>query len=482
VKNKDTKYIKFDNYLNQPPPHDNDMEQVVLGACMLESKILAEVESILQPEIFYNPAHYQICWAILELKKENGKIDIVTVPKKLRDHKKLTEVGGAVYVASLTNRVGSSANTFYHTAILAEKWLRRKTIEIGHDMLVGGYDGTKDCFDGITEAQTALNLLNNSFVNATDTSKSFYDLLKIEANNFDEVASGKVVALKCGLDGIDNYLGGLYAGDLVVIAGRPGMGKTALALAVGIGAAKIGKVIPFYSYEMPALQLIQRVICDEADIDFEKVRRAKMDDTTRAMLNDKMGALANIGFRVDDHVSNTVMSIWNKSRRMKDTIGLHGIIIDYLQLMPAPELGDRVLDTARVSYLTRNLKLMAKDLAVPVIVLSQLSRAVESRPSKIPILSDLRESGGIEQDADMVLFPFRPSYYGITESENQVPYDKDFLKIIIGKNRNGALGDIPMKFIGNRQRITDYTTFTPPVYYNEPSAITQNTGFDNDPF
>jgi replicative DNA helicase len=259
------------------------------------------------------------------------------------------------------------------------------------------------------------------------------------------------------------------------------MGKSVLALNNAKEAAKNNQPTAFFSLEMSSVELMQRLVADEANIDFSKVQKAKTTEAERQSINVALGRIENLPLYIDDSAQTTVLGIWNKAAKIKSEYGLGLIVIDYIQLISAPEMGSYADANARVSHITRNLKLMAKELHVPVIALSQLSRDVEKRGGqKRPVLSDLRDSGSIEQDADVVVFPWRPSYYNITHDGSGFEYTEDYAELIFAKHRNGVLGSIRLSFNGGKQRFADYQENRQVKDFTEP--LKANNNFDNDPF
>lgn len=480
MKNKNTKYIDFAEFEGFVAPQDTELEKVVLGSILLEAGTMLKAEQFLDADVFYLPQHVEIYKAILSLYQSQQPYDIMTVTNKLRADKMLDFVGGVYYIANLTNRVGSTANIQSHCAILKQKSLQRKLINIGYDMVKVGYDDTKDCFDAIDEAEAGVKSINASLITAKTNLKTFRDLIREEAEAYDAIASGKNIGVKVNIENLDKHTNGWQNGNLIVIAARPSMGKSVLALNNAKEAAKNKVPTAMFSLEMSSVELMQRLAADEADIDFTKIQKAKTTDQERAQVNIALGRIENLPLYIDDTGQTTVLGIWNKAARIKSEYGLGLIVIDYIQLITAPEIGNSADANARVSHITRNLKLMAKELNVPVIALSQLSRDVEKRGGlRKPILSDLRDSGSIEQDADVVAFPWRPSYYGIETDPNGTPYREDYAELIFAKHRNGVLGSIRLSFNGSKQRFTSYSDVTPQeVSYSPTSSIQPNKSFD----
>jgi len=484
MRRKDTKYITLGEFEGYIPPQDVELEKVVLGSLLLEQGLLMKVDMFLDVDTFYHPPHIEIYKAIVALSQEQQPYDIMTVTSKLRADKVLEFVGGAYYIATLTNRVGGTGNIQSHCAILRQKSIQRKLILTGYNMVKVGYDDTKDCFDAIDDAEASVKSINSSLVSAKNNLKTFRDLITEEANAYDNIASGKNIGVKVNIDNLDRHTNGWQNGNLIIIAARPSVGKSVLALNNAKEAAKNGVPTAMFSLEMSSVELMQRLASDEADIDFGLIQKAKTSTEERGKVNIALGKIENLPLYIDDTAQTTVLGIWNKAAKIKSEYGLGLIVIDYIQLISAPELGGYADANTRVSHISRNLKLMAKELNVPVIALSQLSRDVEKRGGlKRPMLSDLRDSGSLEQDADVVAFPWRPSYYGITNDGNGFDYREDYAELIFAKHRNGILGSIRLSFNGSKQRFTSYQDFPAVNYpvkdYSQP--LIPNKSFDDDP-
>ena len=474
MKRKDTKYIDMAEFDSNLPPQDVELEKVVLGSLLIEAGTMQKVEQFLDADCFYYPPHIEIYKAIVALYNSQQPYDIMTVTNKLRAEKQLTFVGGVVYISTLTNRVGGTGNLLAHCAILKQKALQRKLINTGYDMVKVGYDDNKDCFDAIDEAEASVKSISVSLITSQNNLKTFRDLMQMEADAYDAMASGKTRGVNVNIYNLDVYTNGWQNGNLIIIDARPAMAKSVLALNNAKEAAKNKVPVAFFSLEMSCVELMQRLASDEADIDFDLVRRGKTNDAERGKINTALGRIENLPLYIDDTAQTTVLSIWNKATKIKSEYGLGMIVIDYIQLISAPELGGYADANARVSHITRNLKLMAKELNVPVIALSQLSREVEKRGGqKRPILSDLRDSGSIEQDADVVVFPWRPAYYDITHDSSGNVYPDGYAELIFAKHRNGSLGDVRLTFTGNRQRFTSFQEqplqpLKPNIDFSEP--------------
>lgn len=432
------------------PPQAVEFEDVVLGAVMLEREAIHVVSGWLPADAFYKDEHKEIFTAILNLHKKNNPIDILTVTNELRNIGKLEFVGGAYYISELTNRVSSAANIDYHAKIVYQKYMARTLINANDKLNLDLYSDEIDVFDAIDEAQK--NLLEVSSADdkkATKTAGELMitvesDMIFMEENP--EIAGG----VSTGFSGIDKTLGKLGKSNLIIMAARPGMGKTALTLTIAKNATKrFTKPTAFFSLEMSDKQLIQRLVAAELGVSAQRVMRAELTDSEKRRFSVKIPEWAQVPLYIDDTPSLSIFQLRSKARRLKAKHGIELIIVDYLQLMRGMRnAGDRkVVDNREqeVSIISKALKELAKELDVPVLALSQLSRAVEQRGNKKPVLADLRESGSIEQDADQVLFIYRPEYYGLTETEDGKP-TAGLAEIIVAKNRHGALGEIPLFF------------------------------------
>lgn len=451
---KDTKYINIAMFDGKMPPHDYELEQVALGSIIMDSSSIVEVSNLFTYDIFYHPVHIEIAKAILELVGENAKIDILTVNAKLRQLKKLEFVGGSHYVAKLSNRVGSTVHIKSHVCKLHEYSIKRKLIVIGHEMLSNGYDQAKDPFDALENAEMGLKSISAFLSTAENEVHSFSDLIKQEYDDFDRFKANGISTIQTGIKPIDDEL--VFGdGNLILIAGRPGMGKSVLGMSIAKGAAKLNYKMAFFSLEMNRMEFMGRIIADEISYDGKKIADRDYDDETRARINGALGRLNNIPLFIDDKATNTIKQMWSKCLKLKSTVGLDGVVIDYIGLIPTPELPPQTNPTNQLEYLTRNLKLMAKDLGVPVFGLAQLSREVEREDMKKPKMHHLRGSGSLEQDADQILFCWRPAEYEIEADEEGKPYPNGYMEIIVGKRRNGRKGALKVKFHPQYQRITD---------------------------
>ncbi|MCK5782562.1 MAG: replicative DNA helicase [Flavobacteriales bacterium] len=434
-------------------PQAVDLEEAVLGAMMIDKKGLDEVVDILTPDVFYKPAHKLIFEAVMVLFEETKPIDILTVSNQLRTVGKLDEAGGDYYLVQLSQKVSSSAHIDYHARIIIQKNIQRELIRVSGEIIRDSYDETIDVLDLIDGAENKLfEITNGNFNKGAETSQSLVRqaLDKIQEMGTKDGLSG----VPSGFKKVDLVTNGWHPSDLVIIAARPGMGKTAFVLSMAKNIAiKHNLPVAVFSLEMSNVQLITRLISSETGISSDKLKKGNLEPHEWQQLNTKVKTLENAPLFIDDTPALSIFDLRAKARRLKSQFDIQILIIDYLQLMTAGGNGGN--REQEISTISRNLKAIAKELEIPVIALSQLSRAVETRGgNKRPLLSDLRESGAIEQDADIVSFIYRPEYYDIAEWEDGTPTDGQG-ELIIAKHRNGSLDDIRLKFIGSQITFTD---------------------------
>lgn len=441
--------------LTKIPPQDQEMEQAVLGALMLEKEAIIDVIEILRPEVFYNPKHKEIYTAIRELFSNSEPIDILTTTNQLRVSGQLEFVGGAFYIAQLTNRVNQAGNIVYYSRILLQYYIKRELISIANNISTQAYEDTTDVFNLLDQMEQ--NLFEISELNIR---KNYSDMRSIMAEAIQELESMKdqtdgLTGVPSGFSALDRVTSGWQKSDLIILAARPAMGKTAFVITCMRNAAvDFDKGVALFSLEMSNVQLVKRLISAEAELESEKLKTGKLSPMEWERMVHKTSKLSNCPIFIDDTPALTVLELRAKCRRLKAQHDIQMIIIDYLQLMSGDSKGGN--REQEIAHISRSLKQLAKELNVPVIALSQLSRAVETRGGdKRPQLSDLRESGSIEQDADMVIFLYRPEYYGITEDEegNSV---MGMGEVIIAKHRNGSLENVPLKFIGQYTKFQDW--------------------------
>lgn len=428
------------------PPQNVEAEQAVLGAMMLDHNAVIAAMEKLTPNDFYREVHRIIFEAMEHLHHDNKEIDVITLPEELRRMKKLDDVGGIEYILSLPNLVATAANIEYHANIVAEKALARNLITTCTDLTAAAYDGEKEPEDLLDDAERRILQLSEN-KNRGD----FSPVGAVVEETLDKIT--KLYENKAGLTGLptgfrdlDRMTSGLQPSDLILVAARPSMGKTAFTLNI---AQNVGvrqhKTVAFFSLEMSQEQLAQRILCQISHIDSQKLRTGQLNsDEEWTRLTDACDKLYQAPIYIDDTPGISVAEMRSKARRLKSEHGLDLIVVDYLQLMQGRNAESRQQE---ISEISRSLKALARELKVPLIALSQLSRSVESRQDKRPMLSDLRESGALEQDADIVSFLYREDYYD-KETENQ-----HITEVILAKHRNGPVGSIKLYFKG------EYTLF-----------------------
>jgi replicative DNA helicase len=439
------------------PPQAIDLEEAVLGAMMIDKKGIDEVIDVLTPQVFYKIQHQTIFAAIRKLFNNTQPIDLLTVSNELRNEGKLEMIGGDYYLIQLTQKVSSAAHIEYHSRVLIEKYILRQLIEISSNIIDKSYDETSDVFDLLDYSESKLfeiteGGIKRSFSDSNTLVREAID--KIKAMSEKEGMSG----VPSGFTQVDKITSGWQESDLIILAARPGMGKTAFVLSMARNMS-VDQNIPtaVFSLEMSSVQLITRMISSETGISSEKLRKATLADHEWKQLYNKVKTLEVAPLYIDDTPALSIFDLRAKARRLVSQHGVRLIIIDYLQLMTlggGKSTGNREQE---ISTISRNLKSIAKELNIPVIALSQLSRSVETRGgNKRPLLSDLRESGAIEQDADIVSFIYRPEYYklDVWDDEQGTPCAGQ-AEFIIAKHRNGALENIRLRFINDQAKFMD---------------------------
>ncbi len=465
-------------------PQAPDLEEAVLGALMLEKDALSSVIDILKPELFYDDRHSKIFEAIQQLFQKSRPVDILTVTAELRAMGALETIGGAYYITYLTNRVSSAANIEYHARIISQKYIQRELIRISTEIIKDAYEDTSDIFELLDTAEKSLfDIAQNNL--RRDTQK-MDDIIKQSLAALEELRGKQdgVTGVPSGFSALDRITGGWQNSDLVIIAARPAMGKTAFVLSCARNASvDFQKPTVVFSLEMSSVQLVNRLISGETEIEQEKIRKGNLAEWEWQQLHSKIGRLSEAPLLIDDTPSLNIFEFRAKCRRLKSQYDIQLIIIDYLQLMHGKGEGGGNREQ-EIGSISRALKSVAKELNVPVIALSQLSRAVENRPGingKRPMLSDLRESGSIEQDADMVLFLYRPEYYGITEDETGRS-NIGVGEVIIGKNRHGETSIVPLKFVGKYVKFADLEeNFLPQSSFSAGNDFMPSSSFDAAP-
>ncbi|WP_304079714.1 replicative DNA helicase [Phascolarctobacterium succinatutens] len=441
------------------PPQNIEAEQAVLGAMLIDKEAIAKATEVLSADDFYREAHRVIFSAMLELYNKNEAVDMVTVTEILKRDNKLEDIGGIAYITSLANVVLTAANVKYHADIVAEKSVLRQLVRVSTEIAAMGYEANEDVGTLLDTAESRILEISNRKKKADFT--PINDILMDSVQSIESLLQNKggLTGIPAGFADLDKLTSGLHPSDFIILAARPSMGKTALALNivqnVALRAHKaIGgepRSVAFFSLEMSKEQLVNRMLCAEAGIDSQRLRVGEMHDEDWTHLWDACDTMSRAKIYIDDTAGITAMEMRSRARRLKAEHGLDLIVVDYLQLMQGSgkrnNSGDRQQE---VSEISRSLKALARELDVPVLALSQLSRSVESRQVKRPMLSDLRESGSLEQDADIVAFLYREDYYN-PETENK------HTELIIAKHRNGPVDTVNLFF---QKQFTKFVGFT----------------------
>ncbi|WP_185868914.1 replicative DNA helicase [Blattabacterium cuenoti] len=441
------------------PPQALDLEEAIIGSIMIDKKGLDEIVDILFPEIFYKKAHQEIFESVQRLYHNSNPIDLYTVSNELRKNGKLELAGGEFYLIKLTQKVVSSAHIEYHSRIVLQKFLLRKLINISSNIIQKCYEESTDVFDLLDHAESKLFEMNQKYL-IEKKHETTQCLVKSAIDKIRKVEKERLSGISSGFYKMDQITSGWQNSDLIIIASRPGMGKTTFMLSM-VENIVIEQKIPVlvFSLEMSSIQLITRLISSETGISLEKIKKANLSKLDWECLMNKTENLKNAPLFIDDTPSLSIFGLRSKCRRFISQHGVKLILIDYLQLMVINDHGLKLQNREQeISVISRNLKSIAKELDIPVIALSQLSRAVETRGgSKRPLLSDLRESGAIEQDADIVLFIYRPEYYGFKIWDYDGNNDSCIgqAEIIIAKHRNGGLDKFRLRFISNQAKFVN---------------------------
>lgn len=438
------------------PPQAIELEEAVLGALMLEKDAVIAVLDILKPESFYKEAHQKIYSAIRDLSSKEQPIDILTVIEELKKSEQIDIIGGPYYITQLTSRVASAAHIEYHARIIAQKFIQRELIRISSEIQERAFDDSEDVLDLLNFSEDQLfKVAEGNIKKEVNKIRPLIDLAIEQIEEAGKREDG-LSGVASGFSEIDRITSGWQNSDLVIIAARPSMGKTAFVLSMARNMAVEHNVpVAIFSLEMSSIQLVTRLIVSETELPVEKIRTGKLQNYEWEQLEYKIKQLHDAQIFIDDTPAISIFELRAKCRRLVRQHHIKTIIIDYLQLMSAGSDNKTGTREQEVSTISRALKAMAKELNVPIIALSQLNRSVETRGgNKRPVLSDLRESGAIEQDADMVLFIHRPEYYKQTEDEEGHSLI-GIAEIIIAKHRNGALGDVRLKFNSNMAKFTE---------------------------
>ena len=466
------------------PPQDVALENQVLGALLIQSDAIYEIIDLIKVETFYEPCNQIIYKAILELNASNKAIDIMTISTQLKNNDELDSVGGEVYISELTDRVATSAHIIEHSRIIHELYLKREFIKMSMEIQQKAFDPSIDIEELIEYSE--LTLYNLTDINVSADIKQVSVIAKECVDDLETrcVSEDRLTGTPTGFSEVDRVTAGLQQPDLIIVAARPAMGKSSFAVAIGRNMAiDFNESVAIFSLEMSSKQTVDRIIIADAEVDSSKYRTGQLGDLDWSRIENATSKIENAKLFIDDTASISIFELRSKCRKLKRQHGLGCVIIDYLQLMTAGSdfKGNR---ESEVSFISRSLKALAKELQVPVVALSQLNRAVESRAGdKRPQLSDLRESGAIEQDADVVMFLHRPEYYGILE-DSDGNSTKGIAEVVIAKYRNGATGIIKLRFIKNLIKFTDlikndFQTVFPSSMLNN-NDITQNEDFLTD--
>ena len=466
------------------PPQAVDVEQSVLGAMLIEREAIPKAIEVLPPEAFYDARHQRIYGAMLSLFERGNPVDLITLTEELKRRGEFENIGG-YYLSELTTRVASAANVEYHARIIAEKSLLRQMIETMTTTVGEAYDPSTDAFDLLDRAERDIFQISESQLRKGSRSMSEVVMETFKQLEALSHRDGGITGVPSGFHALDDMTGGWQKSDLIIIAARPSMGKTSLALAVTMNAAthpQYGVPVAIFSLEMSANQLAQRMLTSEARIDAQKARTGRLTDEDWPKLARAAGRLEAAKIFVDDTPGLGILELRAKCRRLKAEHGIGLVIVDYLQLMHGTKDARNANREQEIAQISRSLKGLAKELDVPVIALAQLSRAVETRGGdKRPQLSDLRESGSIEQDADVVGFIYRAERYGITQDENGNS-TAGLGEFIIGKHRNGPIGSVRLAFVNQYARFENLTTYyggDPGYEFNASPPPLPGGGYDD---
>jgi replicative DNA helicase len=463
------------------PPQALDAEEAVLGAMMLDGKAVNDAIDILRtPDAFYDPKHKVIFGSIHDLFRDSQVIDLLTVTERLRKNGDLESAGGVYYLSSLTNKVASAAHIEYHSRIIIEKFIQREIIRMSNEILRDAFDETKDVFKVLSRAEEELfaiaqSNMKKSYDTMTSAMQTAISEIEMARKNTDGISG-----VPTGFKDLDKLTSGWQRSDMIVIAARPAMGKTAFVLSMARNTAvDYNMGVALFSLEMSSVQLVKRLISSEARIDAEKLRKGDLADHEFQQIHSRIKKLSKAPIYIDDTPGISIFELRAKCRRMKQKHNIEIIIIDYLQLMTAGSNKTSGNRQEEISQISRSIKEIAKELNVPVVALSQLSRSVEQRGGdKRPVLSDLRESGAIEQDADIVSFIYRGEYYGLTEDEYGSTQGRG--DIIIAKHRNGATDTVRLQFVGRFARFENIDSFENGEDAFEPAPLNPSNSFEEE--
>ncbi len=454
-------------------PQAVDLEEAVLGALMLEQDALNSVIDILKSEFFYKEQHQKIYSSICRLFANSHPVDILTVTNELKTQGELEFVGGAYYITQLTNRVASAANIEFHSRIISQKYIQRELIKIASEIEHDAYEDTTDVLELLDKTES--NLLSIGEKNFRSDYSDMQSVIREAISEIEAVKNHEdgLSGVPSGFTKLDRLTSGWQKSNLIILAARPSMGKTAFALTMARNiAVDFKKPVAFFSLEMSAVELVMRLISSETQLPSDKLKKGNLIDYEWTQLNTKVSSLIEAPLYIDDTPALTIFELRAKCRRLKQKHDISMVFIDYLQLMQGSSdaRGNREQE---ISMISRQLKALAKELRIPILALSQLSRAVETRGgTKKPILSDLRESGAIEQDADIVMFIYRPDYYKIDQDEKGDT--RGMADIIIAKHRNGPTDEVRLRFINAFAKFADDDS----TEFDTNDYISPNNDFD----
>lgn len=435
---------------NRIPPHDIEAEQAVLGSMLVDKDAVISGLEVLKEEDFYREDNRAVFEAISSLYSKSEPVDLITVKKELTENGKFERVGGMEYLASLPGKVPTTTNVDRYISIVQEQSMRRRLIQTSNELISLGYDDTEETERIIDLAEKRVMDLSQS-----GTNSGYSSIKDVLVSTFDELEKlfnqkGKISGITTGFIGIDRMTSGLHNSDLNIIAARPAMGKSAFAINIATNAAKAGVPTIIFNLEMSKEQVTNRILASEAMVDSNKLRTGQLDDNDWMKLASASGILSETPIYIDDTPGISIMEIRTKCRKLKMERNIGLVVIDYLQLVTASSSKKNASREQEISEISRSLKILAKELNVPVIALSQLSRSAEKRQDdKRPMLSDLRESGAIEQDADIVMFIYREDYY------NPETPEKNVAEIIFAKHRGGSTGTVKLSWLGNYTKFLD---------------------------
>ena len=456
------------------PPQALEIEEAVLGALMLDQNAIVNTIEMLYPDFFYKPEHQYIFRAIHNLVEKARPVDLLTVIEELRQEGNLENAGGSYFVAQITNHVTSSAHVEHHARILSEKFIQRELIRISTETIKNAYDETTDVVQLLDSTEQRLMDINDN--NFRSDYQNISDIVAKAMKEIEEASEieGGITGLPSGFTELDNMTAGFHPGTLVIIAARPAMGKTAFALTMMRNMAVMyKKPVAFFSLEMPATEIAMRLISAQSEIEAQRLKKGDLEPWMKEQIMNTTQPLNTAPMYIDDSSQLSIFELRAKCRRLKQRFDIQAVFIDYLQLMKGETDNRNGNREQEISNISRQLKSLSKELGIPVFALAQLSRAVETRGgNKEPMLSDLRESGAIEQDADMVMFLYRPEYYNITEDEGGNS-TVGMAQVILAKHRAGATGRLNLRFEGKYARFDNYGT---PLGIE--NALPVNEGFD----